>query len=451
MASLQIKELARVSWKMSGTWKLMDRFATRRARATCALVAVLTISSSAVLAVSTYDNAGQRAADWLISSMIPADRTWGNDQDLKYLTATEVALALASWNRRSVEYYSALSWISNHSPGNVDYSSRRVLALLPSGGSVESDIDYLGYAKSLNLSAPGNGAWGLNAGYQGSALDTALVLQAVPVSASDPAITFLKSAQLAGTDKGWALGQETTSDSITTAQVLIALIPYRSGDSTLVTPVANGIAALNSKVTTSSATLHKALAALANLKNNPGSSQGTTLLNNLVTTQGSDGSWGGDVQATAVALRALAFGAGRDADVLQAPVTVLDDKLRAAINAALSRSALDTLNQGELAQLTTLNIAGQGVTNLTGLEYAANLTYLDASYNNITSWAPVDGLSQQPATVRDGNPGYPATAGDAPTLPEWAAIFMGGLLFLMAQRRAGWRWRRSTNDVAHLR
>ncbi len=217
---------------------------------------------------SPYDNAGQRAADWLAVNMIPADKTWGSEQDLKYLAAAEVALGLASWNRRSYEYYAALTWLSNHSPSNVDFASRRVLALGPGGQSVSSDLSFLLSAQSSNLVAPGNGGLGLNVGYQGSPLDTALALQAYTQAAATTdvaaSIASLKNAQLTGTDKGWVIGQETSSDPITTAQVLIALIPYRSSDPTLVTPIANGLAALNAKVGTTSTSVMKALAALAN-------------------------------------------------------------------------------------------------------------------------------------------------------------------------------------------
>lgn len=426
---------------MTSARKTEKDIGVRSIGAWCAKILLGSIISFTAFA-GPYDTAGQRAADWLAGQMNTADQSWGSELDLQYLTGAEVALGLASWNKRGYEYYSALTWLSNHSPSNVDFSSRRVLALVPGGQSVSNDLNYLSSVQTQNATAPGNNGLGINAGYQGSALDTALALQAYyqagVTSGVTTAITSLKNSQLTGTDKGWALGQETTSDPITTAQVLIALIPYRAGDSTLVTPITNGLAALNSKVTTALTPLKKAMSALANYRDNAGSSQATTLLGNLVSTQGAAGNWG-DVQTTAAALRALAAGSGRDAPSLRTAVTIPDDKLRAAINAALSRNALDTLNQGELAQLASLNISGQGVTDLAGLEYAANLTYLDASYNNITSWTPVDNLSQHPATVRTGNPGYPDNSGDAPTLPEWAAICLGCLLLLMAHKHKSQR------------
>ena len=70
-----------------------------------------------------YENAGQRASSWLNASMIAADETWGTEQDLKYLTAAEVALSLASWNRRGYEYYAAITWLSNR---NVSMTLRHI-------------------------------------------------------------------------------------------------------------------------------------------------------------------------------------------------------------------------------------------------------------------------------------------------------------------------------------
>lgn len=405
------------------------------------------ISSSSGPAFSVVDasatqfaTTGQRAADWLVANMNTADKTWGSEPNLKYPMTAEVALALASWNKRSYEYYAALTWLGNHNPNSVDFAAKRVLALQSGGQSISQDVNYLTAAQAANLPTPGNGGAGLSPPYQGSALDTAWLLQAynkAGISANvSAATTYLKNTQLTSSDKGWVIGQETNSDPITTAEVLIALIPYRATDTSLVTPIANGLATLNAAVTPSSTPLKKALAALAERRDNGNSLQATTLLVSLISTQGSDGSWGGDVLATAMALRALASGAGRDAPGLQTPVTIPDSNLRAAINTALSRNALDTLNQGELAQLTSLSIAGQNVSNLTGLEYASNLSYLDASNNNITSWTPVDNLAQHPTTIRDGNPGYPTAGYDTPTLPQWGAILLGALLMWMSARNS---------------
>jgi hypothetical protein len=229
--------------------------------------------------------------------------------------------------------------------------------------------------------------------------------------------------------------------------VLIALIGYRTSDSSLTTAITNGLQALNAKVNTSSPLNVQALAALANLRNSAGSPQATTLLSNLVSTQAADGSWGEDVYTTAVALRAMSAALGRDVASADLPVAIDDVGLRTAINKTLGRSALDALNRGELLQLTSLNIASQGINDLNGLQFATNLTFLDARNNNITSFSPVAGLTG--ATIlKDGNPStlaadVPAAtgngaprAGDSPTLPEWGAMALGMLLLFLAQAKA---------------
>ena len=176
-------------------------FSERRRIASTMTVAFVLIGGLVPSAFAgPYDSAGQRAADWLAANMIPADNTWGTEQDLKYITEAEVVLGLASWNRRGYEYYAALTWLSNHSPVNADFTSRRVLAVQPGGQSVGRDINFLSAVQSLNLVAPGNGGLGLNLGYQGSPLDTALALQAYTQAAATTyvptAIASLKNAPI---------------------------------------------------------------------------------------------------------------------------------------------------------------------------------------------------------------------------------------------------------------
>ncbi len=138
-------------------------------------------------------------------------------------------------------------------------------------------------------------------------------------------------------------------------------------------------------------------------------------------------------------MRAFSAALGRDTATADTVVEIDDPVLRAAINQALGRSALDAVNQGEMGQITSLTIAGEGVNDLNGLQYATNLTYLDARNNSITSFAPVAALTG--ATIlQDGNPGGPAPpdgeSGDGPTLPEWGAIALGLLLLWFAHERS---------------
>jgi Leucine-rich repeat (LRR) protein len=140
---------------------------------------------------------------------------------------------------------------------------------------------------------------------------------------------------------------------------------------------------------------------------------------------------GQDDQATAI--RALAAGAGRDIAAQKQIVGVTDNALRGAINAALGHGALDAINVGQMQQLTSLNAAGLDITDLTGLQYATSLTSLDLRNNNISSFAPVAGLTGT-TILEDGNPGYAGGDGDVPTLPEWGMILLGSLLLFTMMR-----------------
>ena len=60
-----------------------------------------------------------------------------------------------------------------------------------------------------------------------------------------------------------------------------------------------------------------------------------------------------------------------------APVTIPDANLRAAIEAALGKASGAPITVAEMATLTSLDARNKGIRSLTGLEFAANLTSLD--------------------------------------------------------------------------
>lgn len=355
-------------------------------------VALFLFAATGSAVAQTLDASANSAANWLLAQQNADDGSWGATDEVKYVQTSEAVLALAALNKRTSQYYAGLTWLQNHAPVNIDHTARRVLALQSNGSSVTTDLQSIQAAQAL--SAPGNNGWGLSNIYQGAALDTALVLQAynqagISTNVSN-AVSYLLGAQLSGTDQGWVIGQESISDPATTAQVLIALIPLKTTNATLPTTISNGLAALNANVTTASPVSQQALAVIANLRNTAVSPQATALLNNLAATQGTDGSWGSNIQATALAVRAEAAGIGRDLIDQQQAVNMPDAKLRAAVNQALGRGAMDQLNRGELAQLTSLSAAYRGITDLTGLQYATNLAYLDLSGNSLNIPANAD-------------------------------------------------------------
>ncbi len=403
------------------------------------LIAWITGSASCFAA---YEVAAANAVSWLLVRQNAADGSWGETAEVKYVQTSEAVLALAALNRRTPQYYAGLGWLQNNVPDNTDYLARRVLALQSNGSSVSADLATLQAAQ--RVAEPGNKGWGLSAAYQGAALDTALVLQACNQAGGSVdvagAVGYLIGAQLTGGDKGWVIGQETSSDPVTTAQALIALIPLKATYPALPASINHGFAALNGKVTVSSSAPQQALAVIANLRNG-NEAAATPLLSSLVGKQSGDGSWSGDIHATALALRAMAAGMARDLAAQQEGVSVPDAELRAAINEALGRNALDTLNKGELAQLTSLDISARGISDLSGLQHAVNLTHLDARNNTIVDFDPVAGLAAN--ILKDGNPGYvpqqPVADGDVP-LPGWAVVLLA--TFLMGGVMKNERFRR---------
>ena len=381
-------------------------------------VALLFLTFGTPAVALTNIDAANAGINWLLLQRNPEDGSWGATDDVKYVQTSEVVLALSAMNRRTPEYYAGITWLENHSPINVDFKARRILALQSNGNNVSADLQYLQSAQ--NLIAPGNSGWGLSNIYQGSGLDTALSLQAYNQAGgainANAAISYLIGSQLPAGDAGWAIGQETTSDPVTTAQVLLALLPLQLTNSSLPAVSINGLAALNAKVSTYSPISYQAFCLLANYRSNNASVNNISLLLNLSMAQGIDGSWGGNVYDTALAIRALAVVAAADVAALRTPVVVPDLALKAAINQALGRNALDNLTQAELVKLTTLNISGLGVADLTGLQYASNLTSLIAVNNNIFSTAPLGGLTKLTSVQLSGNPVGPILALSVPGL-----------------------------------
>lgn len=407
-------------------------------RILCWTFAVILLSSvSGTYAASIYDTAAQNAAIYLENTVKQQDGSWGGTDNLKPLYTAEAVAALYAFNQRSTAYYAGITWLENHRSPNVDYTARRIMALQPTKNDLSTDFNYLTQAQSLT--GPSNNGWGVAASYQGSPLDTALSLQALTtvtaIADTTKAVAYLQATQLTGTDKGWPLAQETTSDATATAQAIIALVPRLGANHTVVT---NAVNTLKTKVNTSSPVSVQALAARAYLTVNANSPDATPLLNNLKNIQ-VNGLIGNDSYTTALAIRAFALSAGKDLVAQRDVVDVPDQNLRNAINAALNKNALDNLNKGELANLIALDISGRSIKNLAGLEYAVNLVSLNASNNQIASTAPLDGLTQLTQTDLTGNPvdNPPVTTANAdiPTLPEWGMILMAAVMLIQIARQ----------------
>jgi hypothetical protein len=386
----------------------------------------------------------QRAAEWLETQQDSSDGSWRDSSEARtFLQTTEAVLALHQANRRQAAYYAGQTWIENHDPKNLDALARRLLVLRATQSSAQPDIDAL--LTAVSTPAAGQSGWGLSKRYRAAPLDTALALDALRTVganfSSSPAIAYLKATQLtAANDQGWPTAAGSTTDAYATARVVQSLAAYRGSDGTLATPLANAVATLKTKVTTSSAPHVRAAAALAYLSTDPASNDAKTLLNSLTAIQRVDGGFDAGVFATGLIAQAFSAAEGADATTSRERVDVTDAALRTAINEALGRGAMDQLNRGELSQLTTLDISNRGVTSLNGLQYASNLTSLYAANNAISNTSPIASLTN--LTVRDlnGNPCAGCTTqvasndGDVP-IPLWALGLLGAALMGIAGRK----------------
>lgn len=405
-------------------------------------IASITLSSQSL---ALYQTEISQASQWLVTQQ-NADGSWGGLPTERFVSTAETVKALRASGLRSEAYYRGITWLENHAGDNTDYDARRAIALNTYGADVAAQ--WLAMLDSAQDTAmPGRNGWGVSQHYIESPLDTALALDGLSrvgtASGSatvsiQPALDYLKTAQIAST--GWAVGMQSSSDPFSTALVVKGMVPWLSQDSSLSTPINGGISHLQSTVNGSSPVALQAMAAHAALLAG-NTAAANSWLSAVDSAQAPDGSWAsGRVYDTALAMRAFAAADGLDTGANQTAVSIPDANLRAAINAALGRGALDTLERGELAQLTMLTANNVSIDDLSGLEWAVNLTTLDVRNNNITSTAPVDGLVQLTTLLIDGNPvagGGPDYDEDIPTLPEWGMIIMACLLLwqLLKQQR----------------
>jgi hypothetical protein len=392
-----------------------------------------TVAWSPAAHAGTYADASQRAAAWLESRQDAVTGSWRGSSDAHtFLQTTEAVLALHQVNRRHRPYYAGLTWLVNHEAHNLDARARRLLVLRAAPSSARPDVDALRAAMSHPVA--GQSGWGVARRYRASPLDTALALDALesvaaPFSGS-PAIAYLRATQLtAPGDQGWPSAAGTASDTYTTARVVQALAPFRGGDPSLATPLANALATLRATVNTASAPHLRAAAALAYLRMNPGAAEAWPLLDSLVGLQRADGGFDAGIFAGALIVQAFAAAEGTDATQARERVDVPDAALRTAINETLGRGALDHLNRGELARLSTLDISGRGVSSLQGLQYATRLTTLNAANNDIRDVGPIAGLGQLSTVDLSGNPcpGCGPQVASVP-IPAWALAALAAVL-----------------------
>ncbi|AFT70361.1 MULTISPECIES: hypothetical protein [Alloalcanivorax] len=358
-------------------------------------------------ASALYESAIEQARSWLTQQQ-NADGSWGVLETERFIATTEVVKALHASGARTEAYYRGVTWLQNRAGNNVDYGARRAVALSASGTNTASQwIPRLSEIQDPALS--GHEGWGLSSHYLESPLDTALALEALARIGTaaggsnvsiQPALDYLKNAQV-GQD-GWPLGQQSGSDPFVTALVVKGLAPWVSQDSALTPLIEDGVANLVGQMNSAEPIVLQALAAHAALLVG-NTAAASAWLSSMALNQASNGSWEARAYDTALVVRAMAAADGLDSGNLHTVVSIPDANLRRAINVALGRGALDALNRGDLAQLTTLDASNLGITDLTGLEWAVNLVHLDVSDNQIVSLDPIASLSLETLDT-SGNP-----------------------------------------------
>lgn len=363
------------------------------------LVSLLGFSSAASGTVEdAYDEPLESAIAWLSNRQNP-DGSWSGDRDIQTLYTSESVLALSAAGYRNTGFYQGITWLSNHATTNVDFGARRITALGRHGDSLVDEFSRLGTSRQGGDF--GNWGWGLTEGYRESSLDTSLALLAH--SNADPGDIGDGVDIQAVLD--YLAAQTLPDDPITVSYFLRAVLPYRTTytvPSTLLDAVSTY---LRTQVNDADTPLTQALAALALSRVGNSPDKVAALLDRLVALQattGDDrGSWEADEYVTAVAIRAFSAALGMDTSELAEHVYVPDPVLRQHINLALGRNAADSLTKSDLLRLTDLVAPSAGITDLTGLEMAANLARADLRGNGILDLSPLSSLENLTAAMDD--------------------------------------------------
>ena len=87
-----------------------------------------------------------------------------------------------------------------------------------------------------------------------------------------------------------------------------------------------------------------------------------------------------------------------------AVVRIPDSNLRAAIAEALGKSRNVPITVGEMEGLTRLEAPNRGIQDLTGLQFATNVTFLHLDNNEISNLSPIAGLTNLHFLILHNNP-----------------------------------------------
>ena len=355
---------------------------SNRRKFCCSIGAVLLVVSNNLLSDVVANRAALANAIPWIESQQNADGSWGANDNIHYLITTNVVEALKKSGEYNVAYYAGIAWLENHQASNVDFVSRKITSLNDRGNNLVDDLNYLQIAKQ----DPAQDGWGISENYKSSALDTVLVLNALSISGNNVsgqtgAINFLSTNQLA--DGGWSLVNASVSDPWISAYVHTILASLNSSNTLVTTMLTNSTSFILATPDTSSS-LVLAQTALALFKSQELSVRVDQIITVLLSRQSVAGDWS-DVYTTSVVTRMLSAVLGMDANNFQQSAGITDQSLRSIINAQLGNNAFDNIVQGELLDITSLDLRSSDVLSLVGLSGATNLTVVQVNASTDTS------------------------------------------------------------------
>ena len=91
------------------------------------------------------------------------------------------------------------------------------------------------------------------------------------------------------------------------------------------------------------------------------------------------------------------------ADASDAAQWMPDENLRTAVRTSLGLADNEDLTQAKMLDLTELKAASRGISNLTGLEHATNVTIVRLAGNQISNISPLSGLTSVTKLRLQGN------------------------------------------------
>ena len=245
--------------------------------------------------------------DWLSSQTNPdGSNSLPSDIATSYQSTTEVLRTYhESDSLPPAGLSEALNLINTETFHSTEYLARKII--------INADVgnDVTGLATELMTHQNQDGGFGEIPGYASTVVDTAFALEALAKSGNtssavaDYAVGYLFNKQ--SSDGSWK-GQGHESALYTTAIAIQALTPYKpinfSTSSVIYAAVSYMLSERNqaSLWDESFISAHAFLALLPNIDN---SSQIQASVDSFVASQDIDGSWGGDLYVTALALRAI--------------------------------------------------------------------------------------------------------------------------------------------------